>query len=1320
MKWLPTLCKNCIAKLWMVGIIAIVFVALTVSAVRATLPYLNQYQSQVSQYLFDHYKINLSMQSVKGYWHNGGPLLVFDDLDFDNQEALGIAVTAPSVKLHIDLLETVLSLSVRFKRIEIESPVINIGDLSSNSTDEKIEEDIVLTPLLSLSQFVSITDATIAFSEHYGELPNVNIAKVAWHDDFNRRQLQLSLTNKLKQQPLSVIVDISGETLNTLHGQAYIKANEWTWLENLKLFLPQIKENATAVASFEFWADFSTNQIDSMILAMGDNSIHWLENNSSNVLTLTPELIQWLPNNNGWLFEAKDLKLTLNDNKLTPIHIHANQSLNRLNATISSINIGELIPIGSLMSVVDNELSSLLSNLDISGFINELSISHENKQWSYQGHFNGISMEYANGIPGVENVNGSLEGIGDNGELSLSINNKALDFGPHFKAPINIHHLESTIRWDITPNEIHISSPKTVINNNDIVSQLSWKISFNDSSSPQLSLLGGAQVTDAKRVANYLPHKILGDELVDYLSDAIQSGSSNDVAMLWRGELGTFPYSNHDGAFEVTARLKDATFKFDKEWQALTNADVDLQFKNESMVIEGVKGQLGTLNFENLTIGIDNLLKKPVLSIQTRIIESQPRIDEFVFGSPLDDSLGAVLRQLDVTGIVDTSLDIQLPFEGEQSALVSGSVKLNENNVLIKPIEVDVEKIKGDIKFINGDISTSVLTGVLYEQPIEMTLNCRSIGDVYGVDIDLAANWHTNKMPKVWQQSLSPYLEGSLDWTGQITLKISEESLTYQANILSPMKGLKLNLPNPLNKSAEREENLVITSNGNVDGSLFKLALGSRAEIAAYIDTKQAQVSIPAMTLIVGRKFTEQDEMATQGVSLNIDLDSLAVNDWNNLISNLEKGESNNNFFPELQQINAQIKQLDVFDFNFNVATLNGHKTDGFWEFNLDSTETKGNVKIFDNFMVKGIEANLERLSIEKPSQKESGNNVAQTREWLRDLPPIAFHCQQCEIFDVKLGKVNFITRSHLQGLEINDISVRANATSLNADIIWGFDTLGEYTNVTGTFNSDNIELTLGLLDYTSSIRDSDVDTDFNVMWRDNIYSPDLETLSGDVAWEFGEGHIAEVSDQGARIFSLFSLDSLRRKLVLDFRDVFQEGIFFNDFKGDFEIKNGVAVTTNAYMDGVAGGVDVVGSVNLSTQELDYYISFAPRLFSNLPVLAGVVASQPQVFVLTFAITKVLEPIVDVISKVNFKLSGNVENPDFKEIDRKQKKYKVPLHILEKAGIVIPPIEEKVEVTTEKNKETSVKTNIEPTVDTDIESVTDKPTVKPNVEVNKP
>lgn len=62
--------------------------------------------------------------------------------------------------------------------------------------------------------------------------------------------------------------------------------------------------------------------------------------------------------------------------------------------------------------------------------------------------------------------------------------------------------------------------------------------------------------------------------------------------------------------------------------------------------------------------------------------------------------------------------------------------------------------------------------------------------------------------------------------------------------------------------------------------------------------------------------------------------------------------------------------------------------------------------------------------------------------------------------------------------------------------------------------------------------------------WQGAPYDLDMPSLAGTVTWRLGEGHLAEISDKGARVFSLLSLDSLIRKLRLDFRDVFSKGFF--------------------------------------------------------------------------------------------------------------------------------------------------------------------------------
>ena len=1265
MNWLSTLCRNCIAKLWMVGIVVLIIIALAVSAIRGALPYVNEYQPQLSQILHEKYNINLKMGSVKGFWHDGGPLLVIDDLSFDNQATLGLNIDVKQAKLHLDIVQSILALTPRFKLISVESPTLFIDKLPHLSSSKKPAQEDFLTPLLHITQSALITQATVEFSDYYGTLPSIDVARIAWHDAIEQRQLQVLLTSDNKQhQPLKLIVDLHGNSQSALRGQVYIKAHNWHWLDNLKPMLPQLSASASARASFEMWADFSAGHLDAMLLKLEENELTWFVNSKEQRLSFCPELVQWLPHQQGWVFEAKDIRPSFNGQTLSPIQLYAHQNADVLSLSVDALNIAEFSPLSSLLSRVDNDSAHFISQLAMTGSLQDIKIKHDSSGWHYQGELNAFSMDNVGGIPSIESLSGTFNGDGTTGQIELQATNQSLDFGQYFKEPIAITALNSTIKWHTSANTFIVQSPATHFVNNDARSTIAWKIEAPSNGSPTLSLLGDGEIFNAKNTQYYLPHVVLSNGLVDYLSGAIKAGESDNIQLLWQGALDKFPYQDSDGIFEVTASVNNAAFEFHEDWKPLTKASVELYFKNETMHITGIKGQLENLTFESLTTAIDDLMAPlPVLSISAKIKQPQSKINKFVFSSPIDDSLGPVLRQLDVKGDITTLLNISLPLDGSLPN-ISGTVNLKNNDLSIKAIDLDINKLTGNVEFLGGDITAQNLQGILYQQPVTLELNSKPVGDFYGVEVDLNAQWHTNKMPQTWQQHLNQYIDGRLDWAGKLTLKINDDDVYYQSFVKSPMTGLQLKLPKPLDKYVDQHEDLLITSNGNIAGGLFNLALGSRAEAFARIDTTQSEVKIPALTLLVGRKFQAKDDIADDGMMINIDLDTLALDEWQSFIDGIEKGQSEDAFFPVLNKINARVKSLSVLGQTFDNVELGGVKAIDHWQVNVDSVQASGSLKLFDQWFGKGIEADFEHLILSKSDT--SNNDKSATRESLRNLPPLTFNCRQCQVLTAKLGQVSFNTKSHLQGMSIDNIKVEANDTKLNASAIWGFDAQGEYSAIEGSITGDNIESTLAMLDYTSSIRDSNVKTDFDLTWRSSLYAPDIETLEGLIDWKLGEGHIAEVSDQGARIFSLFSLDSLRRKLVLDFRDVFQKGIFFNDFKGAFAIKDGVAVTQNAHMDGVAGGVDVIGSVNLSTTELDYYISFSPALFSNLPVIAGVVASEPQMFVLTFALTKVLEPIVDVISQVNFKLSGTVDKPDFIEIDRKQKKYKVPPHILEK------------------------------------------------------
>ncbi|MCD8475793.1 MAG: hypothetical protein LRY40_04370, partial [Shewanella fodinae] len=160
--------------------------------------------------------------------------------------------------------------------------------------------------------------------------------------------------------------------------------------------------------------------------------------------------------------------------------------------------------------------------------------------------------------------------------------------------------------------------------------------------------------------------------------------------------------------------------------------------------------------------------------------------------------------------------------------------------------------------------------------------------------------------------------------------------------------------------------------------------------------------------------------------------------------------------------------------------------------------------------------------------------------------------------------------------------------------------------------------------------------------------------------FELGKGHMEQISDKGARIFSLFSLDSLLRKLSLDFSDVFGKGLYFNSFGGDLHIDDGMVKTTNTEMDAIAGNMKVRGYTDLNTESLNYDIRFAPKLASSVPTVVLLSTSAWTMGIGAFALTKVLEPVIEVISEIRFRLTGTMSEPKLEELERKSKEIEIP------------------------------------------------------------
>ena len=136
--------------------------------------------------------------------------------------------------------------------------------------------------------------------------------------------------------------------------------------------------------------------------------------------------------------------------------------------------------------------------------------------------------------------------------------------------------------------------------------------------------------------------------------------------------------------------------------------------------------------------------------------------------------------------------------------------------------------------------------------------------------------------------------------------------------------------------------------------------------------------------------------------------------------------------------------------------------------------------------------------------------------------------------------------------------------------------------------------------------------------WLGSPLSLDFTTPVGQRRpWRIDAGQFLKAEPGAARLLGVLSLQSLPRRLVLDFRDVFQEGFAFDNITGDVKIAQGVAHTNNLRMRGVQAAVLMEGQADIARETQDLRVVVVPEINAGTASLAYA-AINPAVGLGTF------------------------------------------------------------------------------------------------------
>jgi len=171
------------------------------------------------------------------------------------------------------------------------------------------------------------------------------------------------------------------------------------------------------------------------------------------------------------------------------------------------------------------------------------------------------------------------------------------------------------------------------------------------------------------------------------------------------------------------------------------------------------------------------------------------------------------------------------------------------------------------------------------------------------------------------------------------------------------------------------------------------------------------------------------------------------------------------------------------------------------------------------------------------------------------------------------------------------------------------------------------------------------------VAWAGSPLALDHPTLTGNFNVNVESGQFLKADPGIAKLLGVLSLQSLPRRLTLDFRDVFSEGFQFDFVRGDVLIEQGIASTNNLQMKGVNAAVLMEGKADIARETQDLKVVVVPEINAGTASLVATVIN-PAIGLGTFLAQYFLRDPLMRAATQEFQIDGTWADPRVRRVPR--------------------------------------------------------------------
>lgn len=1251
---------------YLAGVVVLV-AAVAVTLIRFALPGINEYKAEIEARAGRHLGRPVAIHSIEASWKGWTPRLFLKGIDLLDQD--GARPIASFKAALIDLAPVASLWRRQFVprqvmisglRASVERQLdgsLRIGGVSVADPERRANGNNEFAEWLFQQERIAIEDSAIEWRDlkHQQEPAQLNEVALSMRTDPQGR-LQMTGAAKLPGKygdRIRFAFDARGDLWSPdWSGELYVAATEINpdrWLGQYRRAEINLAGGSADLEAWSSWENAGLRSLQGRLaysefdaLAAGGGAVH------------VNKLAGWFkgerPPNGGkdWRFSVK-LDQLVTENGAWPAASLEFAALEdgparRYALRFDYLKPADLTPLAAGVEGLPEAVKAPLKSGAISAaeLTNGLLIyqpdTAASERFIYDVAFEDLAAALGPDKPAISRLSGRLRGSASRALLSLDATAGAFRMPLIYEDAISFTRINGELLWLRNAAGWRLQTEALRFETDDFSLVVGGDLTQDeDRDLPLVNLVAELKSDQIENLHRYMP-LTPKFRIKEWMGRALLAGRVDSALVALRGRPNDFPFRDNNGRLKGVAYLSEALVEYSPKWSPVDKVDAAVLLDNEKMSARFYHGEVFEARLTSGSGRIEDLTQRPkIIILNGRVRGGVRDLGLFVAQSPLAQNL--ILKYANdalKAGSVDLALNMGIPIRPPDlpadapflQSDIDGALALDEAKLEIDTGQLALNDIAGTVHFTRDSASGRDLQARFAGQPVMLRLsgakNDRAAPPIFEIAGRASSAFITAQLASRYPgltdfaARLDQRMSGGTDWLARIAFEQHGSALVQRLHIASDLHGLALNLPNPLWKAAAERKRLEIDRR-LVDAAPLELTYDSVVKAALAPDSQDPQ-KFKTLRLALGDAALPPAPEA--GIALAGRLEQLSLNQWWETAAffrpepgpspaasreavvrgaGLAPADAAPAAATASVDIDLKTDRLLLFNQSFADARLLAAKVADSWRIQAEGADLSGAIVLPQNPAADNeARLDLERLVL-KPVEARAAADLDP-----KVFPPLRVEVNDFVYGDRQLGAMRLAAEPTPAGLSFSEIGFEKPGLSVAGAGIWEKPEGGGRSRFNIKLKADKFDEMLDTFGYAkAAIKKGKTRIAIDAGWEGSPFDFSLDKLNGAFDIQIKKGRLLDVAPAAGRLFGLLSVQTLPRRLSLDFTDLLGKGLAFDEIAGGFEITNGHAYTNNLSLRGPSANILISGRTGLADQDYDQIATVVPQFADNLPAVSA-------------------------------------------------------------------------------------------------------------------